>query len=207
MTKQKIKIPKGWEEVRLKEVCDFINGKTPLRTNNEFWENGTIPWFTIEDMRLQGKIINKTNQHITEKAVKNTGIKIVPKNTVLLCCTASIGEYAFTKIDITTNQQFNALVVKDFKKIMPEFLFSITPLFKKELEALMGSTTFGFVSLEKLGSIKIPLPPLSEQQKIAEILSKVDDKIKINKQIKSKLIQLKKGLMGDLLSGEVRVKI
>ena len=109
----------SWITLELGEICDITNGSTPLRTNKEFWENGTINWFTIEDIRKFGREITQTTQFITEKALKDTSIKIVPINTVLLCCTASVGEYAIAKIPLTMNQQFNGLILKT-DKVLPE---------------------------------------------------------------------------------------
>lgn len=193
-------ITKEWKKVRLGDVCDFINGKTPLRSKSEYWENGSISWFTVDDIRTQGRIITKTNQLISEIGLKESGLKIVPKDTLLLCCTASIGEYAFTKIELTTNQQFNALVTKDKNKLSPYYLYAIAPILKKQLENIMGTTTFGFVSLGKLSLIEIFLPSLNEQNKIAEILSIVDEEIeKIDQKIK-KTEELKRGLMAELLT-------
>ncbi|MEG0835738.1 MAG: N-6 DNA methylase, partial [Christensenellaceae bacterium] len=82
-------INSDWPMVELGEVCKIYNGSTPSRTENSYWENGNIPWFTIDDVRTQGRIITYTNQHITSQAVNETSVKILPKNTVLLCCTAS----------------------------------------------------------------------------------------------------------------------
>jgi len=195
-----------WESVQLEEICSFINGKTPLKSKNEYWENGTVPWFTIEDIRNQGRLIGDTAQYITKKALDETGIKVVPKNSVLLCCTASIGEYAKNKIPLTTNQQFNALVIKDNDKICSEYLFSVAPLLKKKLQLLMGTTTFGFVSLDKLGSIKIFLPPLPEQRKIAAILSTVDEDIEKTDNIIEQTEKLKRGLMQKLLTKGIGYK-
>ena len=188
------KIPKEWRLVELGDVCDFINGKTPLRSRNEYWLNGNIPWFTVDDIRSQGRIITKTNQTITILGLKESGLKIVPKDTLLLCCTASVGEYAFAKIELTTNQQFNAIVSKDKKIISPYYLYAIAPILKKHLENLMGTTTIGFVSLGKLRSISINLPPLKEQNKIADILLAIDEEISKVDQIILRSERLKKGL-------------
>ena len=161
-----------WPMVELGEVCEIYNGSTPKRTEKEYWENGTIPWFTIEDIREQGRIIKYTKQTITESGYKNSSVKLLPKNSVLLCCPASIGEFAFSEIELTTNQQFNGLVVKEeFKnQLNPKFLFQVASKFKSELERLSGKTSFGFVSVGTLKQIKIPLPPLPVQEQIvAEI--------------------------------------
>jgi len=161
-----------WPMVKLGEVCEILNGSTPLKSKKEFWSEGTIPWFTIEDIREQGRIITYTKQKINAKALNETNVKLLPKNTVLICCTASVGEYALAKIEVTTNQQFNGLVIKDSykEKIIPEFLFNISVKFKQELYRLAGETAFKFVSVKNVSSILIPLPPLEVQREIvAEI--------------------------------------
>jgi len=193
-----------WKVVKLGDVCDFINGKTPLRSKKEYWSDGDIPWFTIDDIRSQGRIIKKTAQKITKLGFEESGLKIVPEETLLLCCTASIGEFAFSKIKITTNQQFNAIIPKDKNSLSSLYLFAIAPILKKRLEVLMGTTTFGFVSLGKLGSIEIPLPPLKVQNKISEIILSINDEISLGNKVINKLSVLKTGLIQDLLSGKIR---
>ena len=157
-----------WPMVALGEACEIFNGSTPSRKNDEYWNSGMIPWFTIEDMREQGRIIFSTKQKITKQALQETSVKLLPKYSVLLCCTASVGEYAFAKIETTTNQQFNGLVVKTEykKKLLPDFLFSIASKFKSELIRLSGKTSFNFVSVKLLKSVRVPLPPLEVQEKI-----------------------------------------
>lgn len=190
----------NWQEESIENLCEIVNGKTPLRSNSEYWTNGNVPWFTIEDQRRQGKIIYKTNQFITQKALEKSGVKLVPKDSVLLCCTASVGEYAITRIPITTNQQFNSLIIKNKEKIIPDYLFQYSGMITKKLNSMMGKTTFGFVSVGMLGSIKIKFPDLATQQKIALILSTVDEEIQKTDQIIEKTEKLKKGLMSDLLT-------
>ena len=96
----------------------------------------------------------------------------MPRHTVLLCCTASVGEYAFSEIELTTNQQFNGLVIKDnfSQQLLPKYLFCISSHFKDELLRLSGKTSFDFVAGRTLKTIQIPLPPLPVQKEIvAEI--------------------------------------
>ena len=169
----------GWEIKKLGEICDIIGGSTPKRTEKSFWENGIYPWFTIEDIRTQGRIITDTQQKITLLAWNK--LRVVPKNSILLCCTASIGEYALTKIPLTTNQQFNALVIKDETTILPEFLMLVCSTFKDILLSMSGKATINFVSADKVKQILIPIPPLSEQQKIVEELDCLSKMIELKK--------------------------
>lgn len=161
-----------WKICSLSDVCSVFNGSTPSRKNKEYWENGSINWFTIEDIRKFGRIINKTTQYVTEKALKETGLKLIPINSVLLCCTASVGEYAITKIPLTMNQQFNALIPNK-NELLPEFLFYYCSTIKKKLISASGTTTFDFISAGKLKKIKISYPPLPIQEKIVAKLDKI----------------------------------
>lgn len=172
-------IPQSWIWVRLGTLCNIINGFTPSRSNPDFW-NGDIPWFTIDDVREQGRFISHTNQHITNKALSKNTQRIVPPDTVLLCCTASVGEYAYTKIALTTNQQFNALVVRNenLSLVWSMYLYIFAQTLKSKIIAGAGKTTFNFLSVGKLQEFLIPLPPLAEQKrivaKIEELLPYID---------------------------------
>uniref|UniRef100_UPI004049E5EB restriction endonuclease subunit S n=1 Tax=Gelidibacter sp. TaxID=2018083 RepID=UPI004049E5EB len=157
-----------WEIKKLGEVCDIVNGTTPLRTNKEFWEGGNYPWFTIDDIREQGRVITDTKQKVTQAALKK--LRILPVDTILLCCTASIGEYAITKIELTTNQQFNGLVIKNKKEISPMFLLYFSSTLKDTLSDLSGKATIDFIPISRLKDIEIPFPSLAEQQHIVAIL-------------------------------------
>ena len=160
----------SWDIKKLGEVCVIVNGSTPLRSKKEFWNNGDIEWFTIEDIREQGRKITRTKQKVTEVALKETSLRILPSNSVLLCCTASIGEHAITEIPLATNQQFNGLVVKNKLALEPLFLFHFCATLKDVLSNLSGKTTIDFIPISRLREIAIPLPPIVEQQRIVAIL-------------------------------------
>ena len=158
----------GWEVKKLGMICDIVNGSTPLRTNKAFWEGGQFPWFTIDDIREQGRVIRYTRQRVSEAALKK--LRILPSNAILLCCTASIGEYAITEIELTTNQQFNGLVIKNKKEMLPMFLLYFSSTLKDSLANLSGKTTIDFIPISRLKELEIPIPPLPEQQRIVSIL-------------------------------------
>ncbi len=168
-------IPESWEWYRIGDLFNIVNGFTPLKRNLEFWSNGDIPWFTIEDVRRQGRFIYSTEKFITQKALTKNTERVVPPDTVLLCCTASVGEYAYTKIPLTTNQQFNAFVVKkDYQNyIYPLYVFEYVKTLKNNLIDCAGKTTFNFVSVGKLSKMLIPLPPLAEQKRIVAKLEEL----------------------------------
>jgi len=170
--KPRIDIDPKWELVKIGELVDIYNGSTPKRDLKEYWNQGTVPWFTIDDVREQGRVIKETRQFITDKALSETSVKLLPKNAVLLCCTASIGEYAYTELELTTNQQFSGLVIKETSRnrILPKYLFWYSSLLKDELNRLSGKATFGFVSVGTLKGIEIHLPEISIQQTIVDCI-------------------------------------
>ena len=159
-------IPESWVWVRLGDLCDIINGFTPLRTKSEFWSNGTISWFTVADIHLQGRIITKTSQHINEIAIGSESKRILPENSILLCCTASIGEFALTKIPLTTNQQFNGLVIKDSYKLIG-FLHERD---RKAFELLLGVKGIG-MSLPRLVSTINRMPTVAPTNEDKRMIS------------------------------------
>lgn len=205
-------IPQSWIWVRLGTLCNIINGFTPSRSNPDFW-NGDIPWFTIDDVREQGRFISHTNQHITNKALSKNTQRIVPPDTVLLCCTASVGEYAYTKIALTTNQQFNALVVRNenLSLVWSMYLYIFAQTLKSKIIAGAGKTTFNFLSVGKLQEFLIPLPPLAEQKRIVAKIEELLPYINRYEQAWSKLEQfnsrfpedMKKSLLQYAIQGKL----
>lgn len=190
-----------WQTKKLEEVCDIVNGSTPLRSNKEFWANGDVAWFTIEDIREQGRVIKFTKQKITKKALGKTSVRLLPPKSVLLCCTASVGEYAISEIQLTTNQQFNGLVVKNKEILDPVFLFYFSSTLKGQLLGLSGKTTIDFIPISRLKEIEIPLPSLPEQKRIIKILDQVFEATAKAKENVEKNLQNTKELFESYLQG------
>lgn len=156
---------------KLGEVVDLFNGSTPSKTNQSFWVNGNVPWFTVDDLRKQGKYITHTEKHITQLGLKESSITLVPENAVLLCCTASVGAIAISKIRLTTNQQFNALVVKDPNQLLVEYLYYWFLANMDLLKSLGRATTIDYISMSKLRELSLQIPSLQMQ---CELVAKLD---------------------------------
>ena len=95
---------KNWSPYSMEEMFKIRNGYTPSKSNPRFWENGTIPWFRMEDIREHGHILSDSIQHITKEAVKGKGL--FPANSIIVATTATIGEHALIIVDSLANQQF-----------------------------------------------------------------------------------------------------
>ena len=102
--------PEGVEFAELQEIFDIKNGYTPSKKNPDYWTNGTIPWFRMDDIRLNGRILGDSLQHVTPQAVKND--YLFPANSIIITTTATIGEHALVTVDSLANQQFTFLTKK-----------------------------------------------------------------------------------------------
>ncbi|MBA2653100.1 MAG: restriction endonuclease subunit S [Tatlockia sp.] len=161
----------SWPLVKLSDVCLISIGKTPLRANSNYWGKGN-PWLSIRDMSQGIKLYN-TKEEITELGVKESNIKLVSKGTVLFSFKLSIGKIGIAQSDMYTNEAIAALPIKNRKVLCEEYL--MYALSKIEVgnttdRAVMGAT----LNKKKLENIKIALPPLNEQKRIAAILDKAD---------------------------------
>ena len=191
------KIPNHWRYFYIDEIIDVRNGFTPLREDPSLWSDNEINWFTVDDYNEQGYEIKSTRQHISKKALTEDSKRLVPVDTVILCCTsATIGTPAITKVPLTTNQQFNGLVIKDeFKDyIIPKYLYYFTLTLKPLLLKNSSSTTFPFVSVKKVNKFMIPIATVEEQEKIVEVLDSVMNYVSLLDKKYSLLVKCKNRL-------------
>jgi len=189
-----------WPTKKLGEVVEeIIGGGTPKRSKPEYW-GGDIPWMTIEDIN-NNFYISKTRQFISKKGLEKSNAKLIPPNSVILSCTASVGNVAINSIPLTTNQQFNSFVCNT--EIIPEFLAYILILKKRAIEQLGGVTTFPFISKSVIANLKIPLPPLQVQKQIVAKLSAVQEYKKLLLKQKSLLQELFDSVLDKSMKGKM----
>ncbi|GAA7745304.1 restriction endonuclease subunit S [Helicobacter pylori] len=162
--------PKGVEFKTLEEVFEIKNGYTPSKKNPEFWEKGTIPWFRMEDIRENGRILKDSIQHITPKALK--GKKLFPKNSIIISTTATIGEHALLIVDSLANQQFTFLSKKANCNLALDMKFFFYQCFLLGEWCKNNVNVSGFASVDMTAfkKYKFPIPPLEVQQEIVKIL-------------------------------------
>jgi type I restriction enzyme, S subunit len=159
---------RGWEIKRLGEISEIMNGGTPDTTVQEFWD-GVNLWITPKDMgKLESIYVDDTLRKITDEGLKNSSAKILPPNSIILSSRAPIGHLAINTKPISTNQGCKGLVPK--KGIDTLFLYYFLTKSVDLLNSLGTGTTFKELSGSKLGTVEIPLPPLTEQQRIVAIL-------------------------------------
>mgnify|MGYP003292198149 CR=1 FL=1 len=185
-----------WNSDTMENIFEIRNGYTPSKSNPEYWEGGTIPWFRMEDIRTNGHVLSDSIQHITPLGVKGSGL--FPAYSIIVATTATIGEHALIIVDSLANQQFTFLTKrKSFEDKLDMlyfhyYMFIIDEWCKKNTNA-GGLLSVNMDSFKKL---TIPYPPsLSEQRKIAECFVSLDKQIDFTKKKLEQLKEHKKGLM------------
>lgn len=195
-------IPNDWEVKSLGEVATIVGGGTPSTLNFAYW-NGDIQWFTPAELSDSKKYVSKSERTITERGLKESSAKLLPKGTVLLTTRASIGITAILENPASTNQGFQSLIAKN--NCCSEFLYYVIPLIKDEMLSRASGSTFAEISAKKLSTITFQLPPLPEQQRIAKALSDVDALISTTEKLIQKKKNIKQGAMQNLLTGKKRL--
>ena len=182
---------------KLSEIFTLQMGKTPSRSNADYWNNGDNKWLSIADLGSSEKYVTMTKETISDIAVSDSGIKIVPANTVVMSFKLSIGKTAITKEPIYTNEAIMAFIPTGKYEIIPDYiyhLFSGKDWTKGSNKAVKGIT----LNKATLSEIEIDVPSIEEQREIAAALDKVGTLIakrriqldKLDELIKARFIEL-----------------
>lgn len=197
------RIPKAWTFKAVGDICKVTSGGTPDRTNLEFW-NGNIPW--IKTGEINYTTIYSAEEYITELGLKNSSTKLIPAGSVLMAMYGqgiTRGKVALLGIDACLNQACLAMLPNN--ELDKYFLFYF---FSKEYENLRLLVQEGTQKNLNAGIVKeilLPLPPMDEQVEIRKRLQAVDINIESKQRKLEIVVDLKKALMQDLLTGNVRV--
>jgi len=154
-------LPDGWEETTLSEVGRWGSGGTPKRTNDAFYENGTIPWVIIGD--LDDSVVIETKTLITEEALAQSSAKLVPQGAVLIAMYGSIGKLGITGRELATNQAIAFCVAHE--GIDTQFLFWYLMSQRLYLAGAGKGATQKNISQTVLKTWPIRIAPLLEQQR------------------------------------------
>ncbi|PUD40801.1 restriction endonuclease subunit S [Helicobacter pylori] len=193
--------PSNWQRVKVKDFGIIITGSTPLTQISEYW-NGTISWITPTDINDNKDIFN-SERKITQKGLDT--IRMIPKNSVLVTCIASIGKNAILRVNGACNQQINAIIPnKDFNA---DFVYYLMENNKQYLLGKAGVTATYIISKQVFEEIDFFVPKdLNEQIAIANILSDVDRYLYSLDALILKKEGVKKALSFELLSQRKRLK-
>ena len=178
-----------WVTKSINDLAVVIGGGTPDTTVKSYWD-GEIQWFTPSEIG-KNKYVDSSLRTITEVGLNNSSAKLLPPNTILLSSRATIGECSLSLRECATNQGFQCLVSK---KCNVDFLYYLIQTKKKDLIRKSCGSTFLEISANEVRKIQVSVPSDVEQQKIAELLSLIDERIATQNKIIEKLQSLIKGI-------------
>ena len=194
-----------WISKKLDEVCDNIfAGGTPSTANEEFWKNGDIIW--LPSGMVQDAVIKRQNANgrITAKGLANSSAKLIKAGTTILAMTgATCGKVAYLPFEAATNQSVMAF---ETTKISSKFLFYLLLNNKDYVLQFQAGGAQAGINKTSCKNFEFSFPPTKlEQEKIAQILSDMDDEISAISNKINKYKQIKSGVAGELLSGRIRL--
>jgi len=163
----------GWGLETLGNCCEIISGSTPSRSNPKYW-GGDILWVTPTNLSsLQGRIIEETKEKITQLGYDNCSTTIIPKGSILFSSRATIGLVAIAGKPLCTNQGFKNLVPG--ARVHSDYLYWCMRYFTPHLASQAKGAIFKEISKKAISNFAIPLPPLEEQKRLANILNKAEE--------------------------------
>ena len=188
-----------WEVKRVLELGEVVTGGTPRTEVATFWGDG-YPWITPTDISAYRDMFT-SERTITRQGLDS--IRLLPPNTVLVTCIASIGKTAILRTAGACNQQINAVTPN--RKYSAEFLYYVFEASKQYLQANAGTTATSIISKAAFAQLTFTLPPLPEQTAIAQILTDMDAELSGLEQRRDKTRALKQAMMQELLTGRTRL--
>ena len=156
----------------IEELFDLQMGKTPSRNNFNYWNTNDNKWVSISDLSQSGRYIHETKEYISDDAIAESGIKVIPANTVIMSFKLSIGKVAITKEEMYSNEAIMAFHDKHTTELLPEYIYY---LFRNKdwsigtNKAVMGKT----LNKVTLSQMKIRVCFIEKQREIVCVLNKV----------------------------------
>ena len=190
-------------EYKLEDLFTLQMGKTPSRNNPEYWDSPDQKWISISDLSKCGKYISETKEYISDKAVEESGISLIPENTVIMSFKLSIGKVAITAQPMYSNEAIMSFRDKRVVELLPDYVYYLLlghDWAQGTNKAVMGKT----LNKATLSQIKVRIHPLETQHSIVSTLDKLQSIITHRKQQLAKLDELVKARFVEMF-GDINV--
>jgi type I restriction enzyme S subunit len=199
-------VPAAWEIGQIREFdVSFISGGTPSRENPEYY-GGEIPW--LKTSEVQNRRVWSSEEFITKQGLEKSSAAIVPPGSVLVAMYGggTVGNVGLLETEAATNQACCAINTES-SVLNNEFLYYQLLFEHRRLVSYAAGSSQQNLSKHDVEQFDVLVPPEAEQRRIAENLSETNKKLRQEREHKQHLMELKRGLMQDLLTGKVRVNI
>lgn len=196
-------IPADWKLVRLTSVAKLESGHTPDRQQPGYW-HGDIPWISLQDADALGKLtISYTAETIGADGLKNSSARMLPARTVVFQRTANVGLCSIMEREMCTSQHFANWVCGP--KLLPEYLQQVFRHMQREWQRLVAGSVLPDIYMPTFKRLQILLPPVKEQERIAEMGASFDLRIEREQDELLRLMEVRAALAQELLSGRLRL--
>jgi type I restriction enzyme, S subunit len=205
-------VPAHWDVKRTKYAARLRSGHTPSRQHPEYWVNCTIPWFGLADVWQirdgQMEYVTDTAEKISELGLANSAARLLPKRTVVLSRTASVGFSAIMGADMATTQDFvNWVCGPD---VRPDYLLYVFRSMQQEFARLTMGSTQQTIYMPDVGGFSTPLPPGAEQDRIVtfvrERTRRIDSLVTSVREAVARLKELRAALISAAVTGKIDVR-
>ncbi len=205
-------VPAHWQVSRTKHVARLRSGHTPSRQHPEYWQDCTIPWFGLADVWQirDGRVeyVSETSEKISELGLANSAARLLPKGTVILSRTASVGFSAILDIPMATTQDFVNWICGP--KLKPEYLLYVFRAMEHEFRRLTMGSTHQTIYMPDVGTFSTPIPPLPEQEAIISFIrnetASIDALITKVREAIDRLTELRTALISAAVTGKIDVR-
>jgi len=187
-------VPEHWLPMPIRYAAKLESGHTPSRSHPEYWENCTVPWFTLSDVwqirEERRQVIHDTAEKVSELGLANSSARLLPKGTVMLSRTASVGFSAIMGVDMATSQDFANWVCGS--RLRPSFLLWAFQAMEHEFRRFMMGSTHNTIYMPDIQALRFALPSIPEQDALIAFLDRETAKIDALVAEQRRLIELLK---------------
>ncbi len=194
-------VPEGWQACTIGDLGMVVTGKTPSKKNASFYGGG-VAFIKTPDMH-RASVVVSTEEMLSDEGAKSQANRMLPPRSILVSCIGSVGVVAFNGTEGQTNQQINAIVVRD--EVLRYWTYFMAKELKTRLEAMGGGATMANVNKKKFASIKTLVPPETLLREYNDFARSVFDQIENLTIANGHLARARDLLLPRLMSGDLAV--
>lgn len=203
-------IPEHWSVSKIKFVAEIASGHTPSRSVDEYWQDCTIPWVSLNDSKTlrERDFISETHYQISELGLANSSARLLPAGVVVFSRDATVGLCAITEVPMAVSQHFIAYICGE--RLLPKFLLLVLKAMQQHLRSLQTGSTIVTIGMPEVRGLETPLPPLEEQLAIVKHIddecASLDESLRLARDAIEKLTEYRSALITAAVTGQIDVR-
>lgn len=203
-------VPAHWDVLKIKFVTELASGHTPSRTVEEYWNDCTIPWVSLNDSKMlrEKDSISETHYQISELGLANSSARLLPAGVVVFSRDATVGLCAITEVPMAVSQHFVAYICGE--KITGKYLLFVLKAMNQHLQSLQTGSTIVTIGMPEVRGLICPLPTLTEQAGIVahidSVTARIDQMLASAETVIARLTEYRSALITAATTGKIDVR-